>query len=229
MKFFFIIHHRRVFEKRQLEIVRRTGARIGRIGKIRLTSSRQLCYNGENRAAGYREEGERVMKVKVMKRLLLFLLVFPILCACHHYEIELYDPPGMNIITEEGEYTAVRFGYRWERERKGDAVDYVDPHTYEYTPFSVKKGETCHIRFGSGYAPEMYIIRFYPEDGGEKQIVDYTINHWGGDPRYAENYSVMVTIEESGIYTVEAVWPEWITNSVVTDATYGFQVTVDGN
>ena len=36
------------------------------------------------------------------------------------------------------------------------------------------------------------------------------------------------TVTGSGIYTVDAVWPEWITNSLVTDATYGFAVTVSG-
>ena len=165
-----------------------------------------------------------------MKRLRLLLLFLPIvLCACANKEIIKYDPPGMIVVTETGEFTATRFGYKWEQERKGDAVDYVDPRTYAYTPIGMTQGERCYLRFGDGYAPEMYIIRFYPADGGDKQIIDYTINYHGNDPRFAENYSVLLPpVAESGIYTVEAVWPEWITNSVVTDATYGFEVIVSG-
>ncbi|MBE6725176.1 MAG: hypothetical protein E7576_08315 [Ruminococcaceae bacterium] len=161
-----------------------------------------------------------------MKRLLLLLLILPILCSCRHYEIDRYDPPGLLVVTESGEYTAVRFGYRWERERKEDAVDYVDPRTYDYTPILMSEGETCHLRFGRDFAPEMYIIRFYPEDGGDKQIIDYTLNPRGGDPRFEGASSVLLPVTESGIFTVEAVWPEWVTNSVVTDATYGFHIIV---
>ena len=163
-----------------------------------------------------------------MKRLLFLLfLMIPLFCSCVHEEIVRYDPPGMFVVTETGEYGATRFGYRWERERKEDAVDFVEPSTYEYEPIVMAAGESCHLRFGEGFAPEMYIIRFYPGNGADKRVVDYTINYHGNDPRFAENYSVLLPpVTESGIYTVEAVWPEWITNSVVTDATYGFEVSV---
>ena len=164
-----------------------------------------------------------------MKRLLFLLfLMIPLFCSCVHEEIVRYDPPGMIVVTESGEHWATRFGYRWERERKGDAVDFVEPDTYEeYEPIAMHAEEACYLRFGEGIAPEMYIIRFYPADGAEKRVVDYTINYHGNDPRYAENYSVLLPpVTQSGIYTVEAVWPEWITNSVVTDATYGFEVSV---
>ena len=165
------------------------------------------------------------------KRMLLLLLLLPTLLtallSCRHIEIDRYDPPQLIVVTEEGEYTAVRFGYRWERERKEDAVDYVEPRTYAYEPIPVS-AESCQIRFSRGYAPEMYIIRFYPEDGGDKRIVDYTINPRADDPHFTENSSVLLPVTESGIFTVEAVWPEWVTNSVVTDATYGFAVTVSG-
>ena len=161
-----------------------------------------------------------------MKKLLLLLLTLAVFCSCRHYEIDRYDPPGLLVVTETGEYTATRFGYRWERERKEDAVDYVDPRTYEYTPIHIREGESCELRFGREFAPEMYIIRFYPGDGGDKQIVEYSLNPHGDDPRYTESSSVLVPVTESGIFTVEAVWPEWVTNSVVTDATYGFEVIV---
>ena len=161
-----------------------------------------------------------------MKRLLVLLLMLPVLCSCRHYEIDRYDPPGLLVVTQTGEYTAVRFGYKWERERKEDAVDYVDPSTYEYEPITIAPDESCYLRFGRGFAPEMYIIRFYPENGGDKQIVDYTLNPHGGDPRFEGDSSVLLPVTESGIFTVEAVWPEWVTNSVVTDATYGFSIIV---
>ena len=161
-----------------------------------------------------------------MKKLLVLLLTLPLLVSCRHYEIDRYDPPSLMIVTESGEYTAVRFGYRWERERKEDAVDYVDPVTYEYTPIAVRSDELCHLRFGREFSPEMYIIRFYPGGGGDKQIIDYSLNPHVDDPTFTGSSSVLLPITVSGVYTVEAVWPEWVTNSVVTDATYGFEVIV---
>ena len=164
-----------------------------------------------------------------MKRTLFLLFLILFLCSCHHYEIERYDPPMLTVVAETGEHVATRFGYRWELERKEDAVDYVDPRFYEeYVPIVVKEGETCRLRFSRGYAPEMYIIQFFPEDGGEKQIIEYSINRYADDPQNEEEPSVSFTVTGSGIYTVDAVWPEWITNSLVTDATYGFAVTVSG-
>ena len=162
------------------------------------------------------------------KRLLLLLFLTVLLCSCVDKEIIKYDPPGMLVVTETGEYMSTRFGYKWEQDRTEDAVDYVDPLTFEYVPIGMRKGESCFLQFGDNeYAPVMYIIRFYPADGGERQIIDYTINYRDDDPNYAQNYSVeLPPVTTSGIYTVEAVWPEWITNSIVTDATYGFEVTV---
>ena len=158
------------------------------------------------------------------KRLLLLLFLTVLLCSCVDKEIIKYDPPGMLVVTETGEYMSTRFGYKWEQDR----TEYVDPLTFEYVPIGMRKGESCFLQFGDNeYAPVMYIIRFYPADGGERQIIDYTINYRDDDPNYAQNYSVeLPPVTTSGIYTVEAVWPEWITNSIVTDATYGFEVTV---
>ncbi|MBQ3956768.1 MAG: hypothetical protein II680_12835 [Clostridia bacterium] len=164
-----------------------------------------------------------------MKRILFSLLPLLLLfCSCSREEIIRYDPPMMTIITDSGEYTAVRFGYRWERERKEDAVDYVNPVTYEYAPIPVSAGESCQLAFsGRDTSPEMYIIRFYPAGGGERQIVDYSLNRHADDPEYEWSASLLITITESGVFTVEAVWPEWVANSIVTDATYGFRVIVE--
>ena len=185
--------------------------------------------SGARCEAGAETENTGKGRKPEMKKTWLLLLFLPVLlCSCVDKEIIKYDPPGMLVVTETGEYYATRFGYKWEQDRTEEAVDYVDPLTYEYTPIGMHEGEACFLRFGDEeYAPEMYIIRFYPSNGGEKQIIDYTINYRGTDSRFAGNYSVeLPPVTESGIYTVEAVWPEWITNSIVTDATYGFEVTV---
>ena len=59
------------------------------------------------------------------------------------------------------------------------------------------------------------------------QIVDYSLNRHADDPEYEWSASLLITITESGVFTVEAVWPEWVANSIVTDATYGFRVIVE--
>ena len=138
------------------------------------------------------------------------------------------EPPQMTVLTERGEYPAVRFGYEWQI-RDGEAViaDGVDPLGYAFTPIEAAAGEYVQIAFSDEkYGPTTFTVYFYAEGGdGEGKTVEYDLNR-GDDPRFAERACALFPAVSDGIYVVEAVWPSWYRDGINGEATYAFALSV---